>query len=954
MLMRNLKFLSALLVILGSGATLVGCGDDSSGGSTPGFTCGAGTKEESGACVPDGTGTTGKTCGTGTVAQGDECVAQTTSNVTCGTGTREENGVCVPTDPGTEITCGAGTVDDGNGVCVPENSFTCGEGTIADGDVCVRVCPDGTTANADGGCDLPPPDLDVICSPGTYQFEGRCLSYEELVREEAAEVVSSGDTPTAQDDPFIYTFTLDQDIIVTGSSRFAGGTPVDITLPAEGSTLLLEGDIAQLGDITGDTVPDQDWDVFAVQATAGQVLKLSAASEGLPIPYVEVVRFEGVSTVANIAAELGDIAAFNDAQNYTRLTPISRGLATDRKVLIPSDGLYFLRVTDGSFAPPQFYVCDALDEIFSGCPEGTVLLDDPGTTSGGPGYGYRLGIETLPSVDFTALPEMLVNGTSEAIWQGDKDSYGQVETELAIFRKESNDPNGEAGFLEIEVLSYDEKAYGTGVVTVGSPDDIIRTTLGIGAAGLRFSIPIPAQGWVVGHDHIVAQGYATEGYQLALRAAPELNDGVGFVSSMDDAPDGDLGFSRDHFLSVPKGNVVEITASNIGDGITPILSIWSVGGIDTNFAVELLGCAGADGTVNPAVCAVVPDGEPLSIARYFPGDAAETQNISVIMLDAATGEGTNLGFTLTPTILAPSMLALDDTNSTVTATVDAGSLNAQTGNNTRWSVLSLTPGADVKSLVIDSAPNAGSNAVLTTTLYTQTDPDPVADAGGSVLVSAMEVAASAGGATSLSMTAPTVPTNFLIKNAVDPTSGQSATSVTVDAELMSIPTLRGVNDLCLNPQVVAASGAYIVDLYDAAANYTSVVTGNVAAACGSGANSTGDNARAGRGGPDSFFSVTVPAGATLAIDAGGTADGDDTIVFILDATPTVCANIATGTATCLASDDDSGGGASGYFSAVTYTNASAADRNVLVVVDNWGSPAADGSVNTVSFNIMMP
>jgi hypothetical protein len=948
MAMKHLKFLTALLMVLGSTA-LVGCGDDNTSGSTPGFTCGTGTKEESGACVPDGTATPGKTCGAGTVAQGDECVAQGTTNpITCGAGTKEENGKCVPTDPGgPTITCGAGTVNDGNDVCVPEDSFTCGEGTIAEGNVCVRVCPDGTIANATGGCDVEI-DLNTICSPGTYQFEGRCLSYEEFVREEAAEVVTSGDTPTAQDDPFIYTYTVDADGIVTASSRFSGGTPVSITAPAEGSTLLLTGDVALLGDLTGDGVDDQDWDVYALQGTAGQVLRLSVASEGLPSPYVEVLRFDGVSAVANIASELGDIAAFNEAQSYARLTPIARGLSSDRKVLIPTDGLYFIRVTDGSFGPPTFYVCDEFDEIFSGCPVGTTFLDDPGFASGGPGYNYRLGVETLPMVDFTAVTAIDLNATSTQTWSGDKDSYGQVDTEIALVRKETTDPNGEPGFLEVSVTSYDDKAYGTGILTIGDATDVARSQQGIGAEGVRFSIPLPPQGWIIGHDNIVAQGYAKNGYNISLKAAPELTEDVDFVSSMDDAPDGDLGFSRDHFFVVPKGNIAEITATNIGDGITPILSMWSVGGIAENFEVKLLGCAGAVGTVNPAVCAEIPDGEPLSVVRYFGGAPGETQNISVIMLDAETGEGTNFGFTLTPTITTPSTLSLDDTAGDTSDSVEAGALDSQTGNTARWSVLTITPGTAVKSLDISSTPAAASTAVLTTTLYTQVDPE--GDNGGSVLVNTSDTAGAAAGATTLSMTAPSTPTTFLIKNALSG-APQSTTTLTVDADLTSIPTLSGANDLCSAPQVVAMSGAYVVDLFDATANYTSALGANVAAACGSGADSTGDNYRTARSGPDSFFSVTVPAGGTLEVSTGGTGDGDDTVVFILDATATVCADAATGLATCLASDDDSG---TDFFSAVSYTNSGAAARNVLVVVDNWNPTTADGDANSVTFNITAP
>lgn len=973
MVMRNFKFLAALLMVLSS-AALAGCGDDDAGNSTTsGLTCGTGTVADADGktCVPDGTAT-GKTCGAGTVAQGDQCVADGTGTlecgagtteqngecvpdgtpITCGTGTTEQNGVCVP-DGGPGLTCGTGTVENDAGECVPENSFSCGNGTIADPadpDVCVRVCPDGTLANANGGCDV---DLDVVCSVGTFKFEGKCLSYEEFVREEAAEVIASGDTDTAQDDPFIYAFntTFDDNLgvdIVTTSPRFAGGTATTFTLPAEGSTTLLEGDIALFpSSINGDVFPDQDWDVFAFNGTAGQVIQLGAASEGLPSPYVEVLHFEGVAASGDITTELGDFAAFGEAQDFTRLAPLGQGLDVSRKVLLPKDGLYFIRVTDGGFTPPSFYVCDEIDEIQFGCIEGTqVIFDlttDVGSASGGPGFDYRLAVETLPSVDLTALPELLLGGSESQTLSGDKAQYGRVDEETVMVRKENGDP----GFLEVEVSAYDVNAYASGVLATIDPaapaDARIDLPRGIALEGLVFSVPIPGAGLVVSHDNIVAQGFAQDAYSVTLRSAPELTEGVGFVSSMEDAPADDAGFSRDHFLIAPKGSLVEVTASSVGDGITPILALFA---LDENQEQTLVACAGADGVANPAVCSIVADGEPLTVARYFPGDATETQILSAVMVDVANGEGTNFGFTLTPTLSNPTVLALDDTAGIDDVTQDVGGLDSQTGNTTRWSVVTLTPGTDPKSLDILSTPSAASTAVLTTTLYTQSV--------DGVFASGSDAATLAGGSTAVSTATPSEPTTFLLKNSLSG-APQSAANISVNASLTVIPVLSGANDLCSAPQVVAGSGSFVVDLFDAAANYTSTVRGplaNITAGC-TDPNGTGDALEFGwptsTTAPDSFFSVTIPAGATLSVDATGVG-AEDTLMMIASNTATLCADLTSGlgAVVCLAGDDD--GIASFGGSRASYFNSTAAPINAMVIVKNWGAAIA-GDSNTVTFTI---
>lgn len=114
-----------------------------------GLVCGAGTTEQSGACVATlscGSGTrqlgtqcvpsSGLTCGTGTVEQGGACVA----TLTCGPGTAQQGTQCVATSG---LTCGAGTTQSGN-TCVASGSVSCGVGTMLQGSQCVPTTTTST------------------------------------------------------------------------------------------------------------------------------------------------------------------------------------------------------------------------------------------------------------------------------------------------------------------------------------------------------------------------------------------------------------------------------------------------------------------------------------------------------------------------------------------------------------------------------------------------------------------------------------------------------------------------------------------------------------------------------------------------------------------------------------------------------------------------------------------
>lgn len=103
--MKRVQLLVPLLGAVAALAPVAGCGDE-------GATCGAGTTEQNGTCVPTST----TTCGTGTVLMGGQCVPD--GSVICEQGTTfdQETGKC-EVDPSA---CADGTVFV-EGECVPED-----------------------------------------------------------------------------------------------------------------------------------------------------------------------------------------------------------------------------------------------------------------------------------------------------------------------------------------------------------------------------------------------------------------------------------------------------------------------------------------------------------------------------------------------------------------------------------------------------------------------------------------------------------------------------------------------------------------------------------------------------------------------------------------------------------------------------------------------------------------
>jgi hypothetical protein len=133
----------------------------------PRLSCGDGTVEADGACVPASTTSVGA-CGIGTSAVGSKCVADL--GYVCGTGTLPSGSRCVGS-----VSCGAGTTVV-EGECVPSEAMpaiTCGTDTILVGSRCIGTlsCGAGTTRTG-GTCVL---DTAVVCGAGTMASAGQCV-----------------------------------------------------------------------------------------------------------------------------------------------------------------------------------------------------------------------------------------------------------------------------------------------------------------------------------------------------------------------------------------------------------------------------------------------------------------------------------------------------------------------------------------------------------------------------------------------------------------------------------------------------------------------------------------------------------------------------------------------------------------------------------------------------------
>ena len=184
--------------------------------------------------------------------------------VVCGVGTTlsMDSTRCIAA----ESVCGAGQVfSEETRTCVLDSDALCEPGTtfVAESSSCVPtadVCAEGTTYDDTTSRCLP----DVTCGELTIVVEGVCVPRGEVVNEDyIAEA-------TSENDPAF------------------GGTPQALTLPAVADSIRVQGTIDTPGDRNNDGRRDQDIDVYSVELTAGDAIKLSALRLGAGAYGIEV------------------------------------------------------------------------------------------------------------------------------------------------------------------------------------------------------------------------------------------------------------------------------------------------------------------------------------------------------------------------------------------------------------------------------------------------------------------------------------------------------------------------------------------------------------------------------------------------------------------------------------------------------------------------------------------
>jgi subtilisin-like proprotein convertase family protein len=271
-------------------------------------------------CVPD----TEVTCGDGTVAQGNTCIP---SDLACGAGTQFVDGVCVVA----AAACGPKTqLDANNGSCVATDEV-CGDRTAFTGGSCLptdEVCDLGTVFNDGMGVCLP----EASCREGDVVLDGQCV--RPIVERAANPDLSESEN----NDPAL------------------GGIAnvLDLSGVMEGDTFSVTGTITPPIDLDGDSNVDQDVDVFRIAAEAGQYYRVT----------VEPVR-DSIPMSFEVAGVVG-----TDTEDYLRQAPHGTRRASSRQFVATATGNYDVRI-----APTVTFTDDTVPPLGSDDAEYIVTVE---------------------------------------------------------------------------------------------------------------------------------------------------------------------------------------------------------------------------------------------------------------------------------------------------------------------------------------------------------------------------------------------------------------------------------------------------------------------------------------------------------------------------------------------------------------------------------------------------
>ena len=237
-----------LVGLLAIALMLAACGEEAQQ-----LECGEGTELHDGQCV-----VSEHDCDDGdVVAPSGECVDPGSFCDEEGSVYDSAEGQCVAD---TDVTCGAGTVED-DGVCIVENPTHCGEGTVL----------------ADGTCEL----TDDVCGPGTELEQAQCQVSEDACQGRAEYDVVNGECVVLEEIECGENTIEDGDLCIPYASfadELADEADIDYS---DGDPIVPDADETFV--FTG--TMDQDLDhTFELEGTEGEWLEITIYQRGLPSP----------------------------------------------------------------------------------------------------------------------------------------------------------------------------------------------------------------------------------------------------------------------------------------------------------------------------------------------------------------------------------------------------------------------------------------------------------------------------------------------------------------------------------------------------------------------------------------------------------------------------------------------------------------------------------------------
>ena len=449
--------------------------------------CGGGENGDDADTNSDGDETETIECGEGTLLDDElgECVAETPQ---CDDGEVHDAllGRCVPGGEhycaeGTELNenigqctadadlaCGGDTIED-DGYCIPETQLECGPGTVVYDEQCVvadDVCA-GNTEHFEG--DGPCVPIEGICGEGTlFDTSQRvCIPASDL---ECGPGTTAEDSVCRPTQSFFDDLAEDPDLDMTSGD--ATGT---IEVPDEGERFSFVGNIDPPDTVDGQ--PVQDRDVYTLDAEAGQWLRITVFSLGLPEPGFAFGE-------PNEDGTIGD-----DPDLFHRFSDVGLGIETSRDIVVPADGSYELAVTN-------------LPQMLGGI-----------SPAGGDDWNYVGFVETLEAPDAQSVDflEESISGDIRDLHENlyHVDELGDIEVLQLIFNALPGDAD-----VELQVWT-DETTHHSSIAARDS----------------SIALEPPADSFYLLFDRIISSG-ADTGYSVSAHVGEPLPAGESITETL--------------------------------------------------------------------------------------------------------------------------------------------------------------------------------------------------------------------------------------------------------------------------------------------------------------------------------------------------------------------------------------------------------------------------------------